>query len=232
MSLDSSSRRLKLIDQVLHLPDAALEEAEAFLRQIQRGAEGSPVGGSPPARPSSFDWPHAPLHRLTEHGTYMVTAATYGKEHYFRGPDRLDYLQATLFSLAKETGWRLEAWALFSNHYHFIAHALPGAADLREFLSRLHRDSAGTVNAHDGCAKRKVWFNFWETALTFEKSYRARLRYVHQNPVKHALTDDAREYPWCSAAWFERTATPAQVKVVASFKTDKLNVGDDYEPVW
>jgi putative transposase len=28
-------------------------------------------------------------------------------------------------------------------------------------------------------------YNFWETKLTFEKSYLARLNYVHQNAVKH-----------------------------------------------
>jgi len=39
----------------------------------------------------------------------------------------------------------------------------------------------------------------------------------------------ANLYPWCSAAWFERTATSAQVKTIYSFKTDKLRVSDDYD---
>jgi len=32
---------------------------------------------------SARNWPHAPLHRLTEKGTYMVTAGTYRKDHFF-----------------------------------------------------------------------------------------------------------------------------------------------------
>jgi hypothetical protein len=32
-----------------------------------------------------------------------------------------------------------------------------------------------------------------------------------------------------SAAWFERTASPAQVKTIYSFNTDKLQVSDDYD---
>jgi putative transposase len=40
----------------------------------------------------------------------------------------------------------------------------------------------------------------------------------------------ANQYPWCSAAWFERTATPAQVKTIYSFKTDQLETYDDYTP--
>jgi putative transposase len=76
---------------------------------------------------------------------------------------------------------------------------------------------------------RQVWHNFWDTKLTYEKSYRARLNYVHQNPVKHGLVSVASHYPWCSAAWFERTATPAQVKTIYAFKTNRLKVCDDFE---
>jgi putative transposase len=38
----------------------------------------------------------------------------------------------------------------------------------------------------------------------------------------------ANQYPWCSAAWFERTATPAQIKTIYDLKTDRLQVDDDF----
>ena len=76
---------------------------------------------------------------------------------------------------------------------------------------------------------QKIRHNFWETRLTYEKSYLARLNYVHQNPVKHKLVLIANQYPWCSAGWFERTARPAQVKTIYGFKTDKQKVLDDYD---
>ena len=47
--------------------------------------------------------------------------------------------------------------------------------------------------------------------------------------MKHKLVAVANQYPWCSAAWFERTASPAQVKTIYGFKTDKLQVPDEYE---
>jgi len=37
------------------------------------------------------EWPHAPLHQLTEVGAYMVTAGTYRREHFFWSRDRLDF---------------------------------------------------------------------------------------------------------------------------------------------
>ncbi len=78
---------------------------------------------------------------------------------------------------------------------------------------------------------RQVWYNFWETRLTYEKSYLTRLNYTHQNAVKHKLVGFANQYPWCSAAWFERTATPAQIKTIYNLKVEKLQVADDFEVV-
>jgi len=51
---------------------------------------------------------------------------------------------------------------------------------------------------------------------------------VHQNAVKHKLVAVANQYPWCSAAWFERVASPAQVKTIYRFKIDGVKVEDDF----
>ena len=133
------------------------------------------------------------------------------------------------FSEFRERIRQLEAWAVFSNHYHFVGYALEDAATLKPFLSHLHADTARNVNLRDDKPGRQVWYNFWETELTYEKSYFARLNYVHQNPVKHRLVSVANQYRWCSAAWFERTATPAQLKTIYSFKTDRIRVIDDFD---
>ncbi len=102
------------------------------------------------------------------------------------------------------------------------------AHTLKPMLTHLHADTAREINQRDGVTDRQVWFNFWDTELTYEKSYLARLNYVHQNAVKHGLVPVANQYRWCSAAWFERTATPSQVRTIYGFKTDQLKVVDDF----
>ena len=177
-------------------------------------------------------WPHAPTHELSESGTYFVTAGTYQKIHHFRCTERLSVLHRGLLTVTQEFGWQLEAWAVFSNHYHFAAHSPSneeGAQSLSRMLGSLHEKTAKWVNRLDGTRGRQVWHNFRETLLTYQKSYLARLNYVHQNAVKHGLVRVANQYPWCSAAWFERTATPAQVRTIYRFKTDRLQVLDDYD---
>ncbi|MBM3846103.1 MAG: hypothetical protein FJ405_07455 [Verrucomicrobia bacterium] len=178
-------------------------------------------------------WPHTPTHRLATCGTYFVTASTYLKVHHFRSADRLRVLHRGLLTVARDYGWQVEAWAVFSNHYHFVAHSpsdKPTAESLSLMLKTLHAKTSGWVNRLDNARERQVWFNFRETRLTYLKSYLARLSYTHQNPVRHGLVPVANQYPWCSAAWFERTASPAQVKTIYGFKTEKLSVLDDFNP--
>ena len=176
-------------------------------------------------------WPHAPLHRLSASGTYMVTSATYRKANHFRGADRLAVIHRGLLSVAAEFEWQLEAWAVFSNHYHFIGHSprtSDSAENLRKMLGKLHGKTAAWINRVDETPGRQIWHNYWDSMLTYEKSYLARLNYVHQNAVHHGLVQRAGLYPWCSASWFERTASPAQVKTIYGFEEKRIRVFDDF----
>jgi len=174
------------------------------------------------------DWPHAPVHRIQDKAVYIVTAGTFHKEAFFDTEQKRDLLERLLLSYAKRFEWHLEAWAIFANHYHFVARGNQQSENLGALIQQLHYDTASEVNRHDHQPGRQVWYNFWDTKLTHHYSYLARLNYVHQNAVKHGLVPVANQYRWCSAAWFERTASPAQVKTIYSFKTDKVNVYDDF----
>ncbi len=74
------------------------------------------------------------------------------------------------------------------------------------------------LNRADNAPGRRVMYEFWDTHLTFEKSWLARLNYVHQNAVKHGLVPVANQYPWCSAPWFESNVRSSFVKSVYSFQ--------------
>jgi putative transposase len=177
-----------------------------------------------------MDWPHAPVHRLHEAGTYMVTAGTYQKLHHFRSRARLDYLHRELLRFAAEYEWHLQAWAVFSNHYHFIAYS-DTPKNLTDFTRDLHSSTSKAINGEDGARGRQVWYQFWDRQLTYPRSYYARLNYVHSNPVKHGLVKDAVRYPWCSASWFAKAAPPALVKTIRSFPTDRVRERDDFKPL-
>ncbi len=175
------------------------------------------------------DWSHSPTHRLGDAGAYMVTAGTYRKAHHFASPDRLTLLRHTLFDVAEKNAWLLQAWAVLSNHYHFVAMSPSTGGSLRSMVQELHSVTAKRVNEMDGTPGRKVWFQYWDTHLTFQHSYLVRLKYVHQNPVHHGLVINASTYPWCSAGWFERVAERSFYRTVAGLKIDRVKVFDDFE---
>ena len=174
------------------------------------------------------DWPHAPIHRLNETGVFMVTSGTYQKASFFDSAKRLTLLANSLIELCQKYSLGLQAWAVFSNHYHFIAHA-PQPKHLKRLARHLHSTTAIAVNQEDNLPGRQVWFQYWESHITFHRSYLARLNYVYQNPVRHGLVRDASAYRWCSAGWFKRKADPAFFKTVLSFPCDQLDIPDDFD---
>jgi putative transposase len=171
---------------------------------------------------------------LSNRGTYFVTASTYLKTHHFYAPQHLDVLHRGLLGVTRDFSWDLEALAVFSNHYHFVVHsprASENASSLSQMLALLHARTAKWTNRLDGKPNRKVWHNFWDTKLTYEKSYLARLHSVHQNAVKHGLVPVANQYQWCSARWFEQIASPAMVRSIYRFKIDRLSIRDNFAPI-
>src|SRR5881296_2651417 len=66
------------------------------------------------------NWPDAPPHYFTAHGTYIITAATLHRKPLFNSGTKLDFLCDTSFELAKDYELTLQAWAFFANHYHLV----------------------------------------------------------------------------------------------------------------
>ena len=158
----------------------------------------------------------------------MVTAGTYLKTPFFRGAQRLEYLCDTLLELAEKYQWSLQAWAVFPNHYHFVALSPGDAASLTALSRHLHSVTAIQANSWDGASGRTVWFQYWDTALTYDRSYCARLSYVHRNAVHHGLVHEPSLYPWCSAGWFQRRAVMAFQKRIMAMKIDRVRVADEF----
>ena len=162
----------------------------------------------------------------------MVTCGTYLRRHHFQSDARLRSLCEALQRLAAKYSWNLQAWAVFSNHYHWVGLSPPEPATLRTFLSELHTEMATALNETDHTPGRQVWFEYWDTRLTYQRSYFARLSYVHRNAVHHRLVREPSLYPWCSAGWFQKKASASFYKTVMRFGIERLKVPDDFDVLW
>jgi putative transposase len=98
-------------------------------------------------------------------------------------------------------------------------------------IRKLHSLTTRALNRRENRPGRlRLWQNFRETCLTHQRSYLARLHYVHQNAAHHKLVATGSDYPWCSADAFEKAVTPAWVKTIASFRYDEIAAKDGDEP--
>ena len=122
------------------------------------------------------DWPHSPVHRLGETGAYMVTAATYRQQSLFGSRSGLDMLCEGLFGVATEFLWELQAWAVMPNHYHFVALSPASPGTLVSLIRKLHSITARALNDENATPGRRVWFQYWDSHITFERAYLARLK--------------------------------------------------------
>jgi putative transposase len=176
----------------------------------------------------TIPWHHSPLHKFIPGSVYMITGATFNKEPFYSGPDRLKYLQEQLLAILKKHGWVVQAWAVFPDHYHFIARAPEAGSSLSSLIKELHSITAREVNRFDLACGRQVWFEYWDTCLTYERSWLARLNYVNNNAVHHGLVRTAVNYPYCSATWFQQKVSSSLQRKVKSFRYDRLNIKDDF----
>jgi putative transposase len=157
----------------------------------------------------------------------MVTGATLYKKLLLDSDAKRANFCQTLIQRTGILGWELEAWAVMSNHYHFIARSPENALSLKALIQGVHSLNAKFVNRIDGTPGRRVWYNYWDSCIQSETSYYARMNYVIMNPVKHGLAQNPEEYPFSSYRYFLENLEPGFQKVVLSY-TDNARIDDDY----
>jgi putative transposase len=136
---------------------------------------------------------------------YHVMARGNRREEIFVDDDDRRYFLKAVSEACAMTGWRVHAWVLMSNHYHFFietpeANVVSGMkwlqnAYTRRFNTRhrawgrLFGDRYKSVNVEG----RDRWY------------YGTLLDYIHLNPVRAGIVKVGRgesilDYPWCSVA--------------------------------
>lgn len=159
---------------------------------------------------------------------YMVTGAILHNQPFLGENRRKEFLLQTLFERTKLLNWNLQAWAVLNNHYHFVAQAPENAITLEKLIRQIHSITAIEINRWDNTPGRQVWCNYRDSCLTYERSYLARLHYVHINPVKHRLIDNAINYPFCSYRWFVEQGDAVLRQQVFAQPIDRLRILDDF----
>jgi putative transposase len=99
--------------------------------------------------------------------------------------------------LVKETGTKIYAWSLMTNHVHILLKS--GLSGLSKFMRRLLTGYAITYNIRHR-RYGHLFQNRYKSIICDEDTYfRELVRYIHLNPMRATLVKDMAEldrYPW------------------------------------
>ena len=149
--------------------------------------------------------PYTPPHLFRPNGTYFITAKTLGGIAYIAGARPQAVIDALQFA-CEARGWRPLAWVVLTNHYHCLLQAPDDASGLTTLLHSVHKFTVRNWNREDRAPGRQVWYRYWDTCITNESSFYARLNYIHYNPVKHGLVERPELYPYSSYPLWQAAA--------------------------
>ena len=187
---------------------------------------------------------HNPPHLFVKGAKYFITTATYKKKRFLK---KSGVKERLLLSLQKEFykhNWKIEDWVILDNHYHLMANAPQEAETLPSIIKKVHRFAAlwikknfdlESINNVNGAPtwsvkpkSEKIFYNYWDTCITFEKSYFARLNYIWYNPVKHGYVKSPDQ--WEFGSYFLRYKEDSKYiqKLHDKYPFDKLNINDNF----
>lgn len=129
-----------------------------------------------------------PKHLLQDDSYYFITVRTLDAQ-WFLQPDK--YKRILLDKLKEKTnkyGIPLIAFAVLHNHYHLIIH-LDQSTDLPKLMKEINGSSSSAINDADGVVSLKIWWNFYDHVIRDESDFFKHLNYIHQNPVKHGVSE-------------------------------------------
>jgi putative transposase len=140
---------------------------------------------------------HAPAHLFLTGYRYFVSAGTLGRRPYFDTDSKKELLFDTICEMLEHDGGRHDGWVILSNHYHMLVE-LENAFLLPQLIRRIHSKSAVLLNKLSRRPGRRIWYQYWDECIRDEKSFYAKLNYIHWNPVKHGYVDSPEEYRFSS----------------------------------
>jgi putative transposase len=173
---------------------------------------------------------HNPPHFFRSNSKYFITGAICQKRMLLQSDEAKQRLIQSLQQGFNSRGWKLEDWVALHNHYHLMADSPDDADSLPGIMRDIHKFTAMWIrkNIQDSAGMEKIWWNYWDTCITYERSYLTRLNYLWYNAQKHGVIKNAEE--WAFGSLYNRVREDDQYIRTLSEKYpfDAVKVRDDF----
>lgn len=145
--------------------------------------------------------------RLQAPGTvhHLIARGNERREVFRDDADREDYLQR-IARYRERFGIRLYAYCLMPNHVHLAVEQ--GATSLSAFMHALQSSYTQRFNRRHCRVGHLFQGRFKSFLVDCDRYFLALVRYIHENPVKAGMVQDAKSYLWSSDRFFRNGACP------------------------
>jgi len=143
-------------------------------------------------------------------GTYFFTVVTYRRQTILCDEMFRHALRSAIESVRVSRPFTIDAWVLLPDHLHCIWTLPKDDADFSTRWMMIKRKvSIACTSQYEHAnwltpSKQKhrestIWQRrFWEHQIRDDIDYAKHLDYLHFNPVKHGLTNQAKDWPYSS----------------------------------
>ena len=143
------------------------------------------------------------LRSKTLGGTYFFTVNLADRSRALL-VEHIDLLRASVAKVKEAHPFAIIAWVVLPEHMHAIWKLPDGDCDFSMRWSLIKSGFSRQINRTELIGKsrmakgeRGIWQRrFWEHEIRDEQDLLAHINYIHNNPVKHGLTQSAADWPY------------------------------------
>ena len=151
-------------------------------------------------------------------GTYFVTSNTWERRRVFHKEEPAGLFLDCLFGYRKDQKFLLHEFVLMPDHFHLLL--TPAASITLERAMQLIKGGSSHRIRQELGYKFPIWqTGFDDHRIRSPRDYEQHQAYIHQNPVREKLVENAADYLFSSLhsqvqplldAWVPRTASAAK----------------------
>ena len=167
-----------------------------------------------------------PPHLFRNDSKYFITASTLNRIKHYDSDKAKYFLTDSIFQAFTKFNWIIEDWVVLDNHYHLIAEANNNPETLSNIIKEIHKFTAIWIKKNNQQARQaeKIWYNYWDTCITYEKSYLTRINYIWNNPVKHGYIENPEDWKFGSYYYRFRNEQKYTAGIISNNPCDKLDL--------
>jgi putative transposase len=137
-------------------------------------------------------------HRTHPGETYFISSATWERRELFRVPDVAEILVQRILACRAKGAYLLHEFVVMPNHFHLMM--TPGETTSLEKGVQLIKGGFSHEIHKRRENRMEIWqIGFHDWTIRDGEDYRAKVKYIHMNPVQKRLIERPEEWQFGSA---------------------------------